>query len=53
MSYKKQKPKVPHFDAQRHVAFEHIYALIGDKAWAAWRERQRQGKRHRMEPTMR
>lgn len=36
MSYKKQKPKVPHFDAQGRVAFEHIYALIGDKAWAAW-----------------
>ena len=36
MSYKKHPPKVPHFDEQGRVAFEHIHALIGDKAWNAW-----------------
>ncbi|MDC2825462.1 DUF927 domain-containing protein [Rodentibacter pneumotropicus] len=36
MAYKKQPPKVPHFDEQGRVAYEHIYALIGDKAWKAW-----------------
>ena len=36
MSYKKHPPKAPHFDEQGRVAFEHIHALIGDKAWKAW-----------------
>lgn len=36
MSYKKHPPKAPHFDEQGRVAFEHIHALIGDKAWNAW-----------------
>ena len=36
MSYKKHPPKAPHFDEQGRVAFEHIHALIGNKAWNAW-----------------
>ncbi|MCR1837673.1 DUF927 domain-containing protein [Rodentibacter caecimuris] len=36
MSYKKQPPKVPHFDEQGRVAYEHIYALIGSNVWQAW-----------------
>lgn len=36
MSYKKHPPKAPHFDEQGRIAFEHIHALIGDKAWKAW-----------------
>lgn len=36
MAYKKQRPKVPHFDEQGRVSYEHIHALIGDKVWQAW-----------------
>lgn len=36
MAYKKQLPKVPHFDEQGRVAYEHIFAIIGSKAFYAW-----------------
>ena len=36
MSYKKHPPKAPHFDEQGRVAYEHIFAIIGSKAFYAW-----------------
>lgn len=36
MSYKKHPPKAPHFNEQGRVAYEHIFAIIGSKAFYAW-----------------